>query len=160
MQNPRSRMHVFRSHSEADTAAFGVALGRRISEGTCVSIVGPLGAGKTVLIRGICRGLAVEEEILSPTFILCEEFKGRLPVTHVDLYRLEHEKEIEELGVFEKLGSNNVILVEWADRSSYLNEASDIVIELGFVNESTREIKVLCSRRWKGVFDELRVGGG
>lgn len=146
---------VFRSASEVDTLAFGRKLGERITFGVCISLVGALGAGKTVLARGVCRGLGVEGEIISPSFILCEEFKGRLPVVHVDLYRLEHEKEIEELGVFEKLGRNCVLLVEWGDRSDYLMDASDIVLTLRFCGERKRDIKVSYARGASGIFAGL-----
>ena len=120
----------FTTNSEAESARFGEALGRNIQSGYCISLVGALGAGKTVLAGAICRGLGVEEEVLSPTFVLYEEFQGRLPVVHIDLYRLEHESEIDELGVFDTLGSGKLILAEWGDRSPMLLSESDVVIRL------------------------------
>lgn len=125
-----SKSYLLTSRSEAETILIGKTLGEKLKRGCCISVVGPLGAGKTVFIRGVCLGLGVAENILSPTFILYEEFQGRLPVVHADLYRLEHEMEIEELGLFEKLGSDAVILVEWGDRSPYLLRSSDLVAEL------------------------------
>lgn len=113
-----------------------------MGRGACVSLVGPLGAGKTVLAGGICRGLGVVDEVLSPTFILYEEFSGRLPVIHVDLYRLEHESEIAELGVFDAIGGGKVILVEWGDRSERLFRESDVVISLDYTSPSGRRIEV------------------
>jgi tRNA threonylcarbamoyladenosine biosynthesis protein TsaE len=120
----------FTTNSEAESARFGEALGRNIQSGYCISLVGALGTGKTVLAGAICRGMGVQEEVLSPTFVLYEEFQGRLPVVHIDLYRLEHESEIEELGVFDTLGSGKLILAEWGDRSPALLIESDIVIRL------------------------------
>jgi len=105
-------------------------LGQRIDRGICVSIAGPLGAGKTELVRGVCSGLDIAEQVLSPSFILYEEFAGRIPVVHLDLYRLEHEDEIENLGVFDLVGTDTGLLVEWGDRSEGLLAASDLVITI------------------------------
>lgn len=132
----------YRSSSEEETFFLGKALGESISQGRCISLVGPLGAGKTVLARGICRGLGVEEEILSPTFVLCEEFAGKLPVLHVDLYRLEHERELEALGIFDRIGTECVVIVEWGDRSDRLTSAADMIVELRMGGESGRDLTV------------------
>lgn len=126
----RSVACTVRTTSRAETANFGAALGARIRGGACVCLVGPLGAGKTVVVGGLCRGLGVSDPVVSPTFILLETFAGRLPVVHVDLYRLEHERELEEIGVFDYLGSDTVLLVEWGDRSPGVFAAADIAIEI------------------------------
>src|SRR5678816_1623458 len=86
MENRRVIACTVHTASEAETARFGAELGECIEHGTCISLVGPLGAGKTVLVGGLCRGLGIEESVVSPTFILLETFQGRLPVVHVDLY--------------------------------------------------------------------------
>jgi tRNA threonylcarbamoyladenosine biosynthesis protein TsaE len=116
--------------SEAETARFGAELGECFTHSACVSLVGPLGAGKTVLVRGLCRGLGINEEVVSPTFILLETFQGRLPVVHVDLYRLEHERELEELGVYDYLRDGAVLLAEWGDRSPRLHAQADVEIRI------------------------------
>jgi tRNA threonylcarbamoyladenosine biosynthesis protein TsaE len=116
--------------SEADTARFGAELGECIEQGTCVSLVGPLGAGKTVLVGGLCRGLGIDENVVSPTFILLETFQGRLPVVHVDLYRLDHERELEDLGVFDYLRDGAVLLAEWGDRSPRLHNLAEVEIKI------------------------------
>jgi len=143
------------THSTEETTRVGEAIGRSLRPGITISLVGPLGAGKTVLAGGIFRGLGVEEQVLSPTFVLYEEFRGRMLAIHVDLYRLEHEAEIGELGVYERLGRDAVVVVEWGDRSDMLLAASDIVIRLGYLTESTRSIEVACS---DGVAALLRKG--
>lgn len=140
MTERRNETKVITTRSEIETEGKGKYLGSRLNEGLCVSLVGPLGSGKSVFVRGICRGLGVEEEILSPTFILYEEYRGRLAVIHLDLYRLEHEREIEELGVFDRLGDGSVVLVEWGDRSPRILDASDIVINIEITGESGRRI--------------------
>ncbi|GAG06671.1 unnamed protein product, partial [marine sediment metagenome] len=93
-------------------------LAGRLGTGDCVGLVGELGAGKTVLIRGIARGLGVADErvICSPTYVLVHEYAGRVPVFHVDLYRLTAAAEAGDLGLDEMLATG-VVLIEWADRA-------------------------------------------
>ena len=128
--------------SETDTEQFGRSLGEGLSDGVCIALCGALGPGKSVLARGICKGLGVGEEVLSPSFVLFEEYSGRFPVIHTDFYRLEHESEIEALGVFERIGDGSVVIAEWADRSPWLLGAADIIVELKVVGENERQIEV------------------
>jgi len=130
MENRRVIACTVHTASEAETARFGAELGECIEHGTCISLVGPLGAGKTVIVGGLCRGLGIEESVVSPTFILLETFQGRLPVVHVDLYRLEHERELEELGVFDYVRDGAVLLAEWGDRSPRLHGMADVEIRI------------------------------
>lgn len=118
------------TRSADETESVGAALAARLRAGACVALVGGLGAGKTVFVRGMCRGLGVDEDVLSPTFILYEAFDGRLPVVHIDLYRLEHESEVESLGVFDLLGGDSVVLAEWGDRSDMLMRHADIAVAI------------------------------
>ena len=149
----RSKKFVWKTASAAESQSLGEAIGKRITSGLCVSFVGPLGAGKTVLVAAVCRGLGVTEDVLSPTFVLYEEFSGRLPVAHVDLYRLDHESEIEELGVFDRLGGPMVILAEWGDRSVALSSHADAVVELIPASESERQIEVTCTPDAASIFE-------
>jgi tRNA threonylcarbamoyladenosine biosynthesis protein TsaE len=128
------------TRSAAETEALGGELGRKIHSGLCIALVGGLGAGKTVFARGLCRGLGVSEDVLSPTFVLYEEFEGRLGVIHLDLYRLGHESDIEALGVFDQLGGDKVIVIEWGDRSDTLMASSDLVVTIHPRSERTRQI--------------------
>jgi tRNA threonylcarbamoyladenosine biosynthesis protein TsaE len=155
MLESRTESKTFVTTSEAATEQLGVSMGVRISEGMCVSLAGSLGSGKSVLVRGICKGLAVCEDVLSPTFILFEEYRGRLPVVHLDLYRLEHESEIEELGVFDRLGDGTVILVEWGGRSSRILEVSDVLIHLEMTGDTERKIVVHYPAAFARVFGGL-----
>jgi len=141
--------------TEAETARFGAALGERIRSGACVSLVGPLGAGKTVLVRGLCRGLGIDEPVVSPTFILLESFAGRLPVVHVDLYRLEHEQELEEIGVFDRLGADAVVLAEWGDRSPHLHGAAEVEVHIQPGADDERMITVYAAPSLVAAFEGL-----
>jgi tRNA threonylcarbamoyladenosine biosynthesis protein TsaE len=107
-----------------------------------VCLSGPLGAGKTVLVAGLCRGLGARDAVTSPTFILMESFAGRLPIVHVDLYRLEHEREVEEIGVFDLIGREAMLLIEWGERSPTLHAAADLEIRIEPDGDTTRTIRV------------------
>lgn len=153
----RTKKFDWETASARESEHLGAAIGRRIERGLCISINGPLGAGKTVMVRGFCRGLDVVEGVLSPTFVLYEEFDGRLPIAHVDLYRLEHESEIEELGVFDRLGGSVVILAEWGERSESLSALCDAVIEMIPAAESKRRVVVSCTPEAAPVFEGIAL---
>ena len=107
------------TRSVAATLALGEALGARLRVGDLVALEGELGAGKTVLVRGIARGLGVADGRLvsSPTYVLVQEYAGRMPIYHVDLYRLaDVPGELAGLGIDEML-QRGCVLVEWADRA-------------------------------------------
>lgn len=146
---------VLVTHSPADTEALGERLASRLDRGACVVLSGGLGAGKTVFIRGACRGLGVAEDVLSPTFILYEAFEGRLPVVHIDLYRLEHESELDALGVFDLLGTDTVLLAEWGARSDALMESADVVVEIALDDvPDRRRVTVSWAPGFDGIFAE------
>jgi tRNA threonylcarbamoyladenosine biosynthesis protein TsaE len=110
----------FDTASPEETVALGRRLAERLAVGDCVGLTGPLGAGKTVLVRGLAAGLGVADDRLvsSPTFVLVQEYPARVPVYHVDLYRtFDAEAELSELGLEEML-AEGVVLVEWAERAA------------------------------------------
>jgi tRNA threonylcarbamoyladenosine biosynthesis protein TsaE len=100
------------------TLALGRELGRRLFPGAIVALVGQLGAGKTHLARGIAEGLGLlnSRMVTSPTFVLLQQYQGRMPIYHFDTYRLASEEAFEDLGVSEQLEGGGVTLIEWADR--------------------------------------------
>lgn len=103
--------------SEAETKAFGKRLSTLLRPGDVVALVGELGAGKTSLVKAIAGGLGVgEDEVNSPTFTLIQEYAGRFPVRHCDVYRLKSSAEFTEIGVDELFLNDGVALIEWADR--------------------------------------------
>ena len=100
---------------EEETAAAGERLARGLHAWDIVLLYGELGAGKTAFVRGMARGLgAAPEEVTSPTFTLVQEYRGRLPLYHVDLYRLE-SREVEDLGL-DELAADGILAIEWAGR--------------------------------------------
>jgi tRNA threonylcarbamoyladenosine biosynthesis protein TsaE len=105
------------THSEVETAAAGRELGPRLSAGSIVLLFGELGAGKTAFVRGLAEGLGARpEDVSSPTFTIMQEYRGgRLPLFHVDLYRLEDPREVEELGL-DEIAAGGVLAIEWAEK--------------------------------------------
>ena len=105
------------SQSETETAAVGRRLAARLSAGSVVLLFGDLGAGKTALVRGLAEGLGGSaEQVSSPTFTIMQEYRGGpLPLYHVDLYRLNDPREIDDLGL-DEIAANGVLAIEWAER--------------------------------------------
>ena len=106
----------FRTASPDETRAFGRALGAALSRGGFVGFEGQLGSGKTVAIQGAAEGLGYDGYVTSPTFVIVNEYVGRVPILHVDLYRITDARELEDIGYREIFFVDGVALVEWADR--------------------------------------------
>jgi tRNA threonylcarbamoyladenosine biosynthesis protein TsaE len=103
------------TRSAAETRALGQSLAALLDVGDVVLLAGDLGAGKTTFVKGIAAGLGVDDEVVSPTFTLARTYDdGRLPLVHVDVYRLEREHEVRDLGL-EELAEDGVLVVEWGD---------------------------------------------
>ena len=126
-------------NSLADTEALGLALGRRAEPGDIITLAGDLGAGKTTLVQFIGRGLEVPARcyITSPTFSLMHEYPGRLPLYHMDLYRLGPE-EIIELGFEEYIYGEGLTVIEWPDRLAEIMPENRLHIELAFQSDTAR----------------------
>lgn len=116
MSRPSTRPSPRHFASSGETVAEGERIARRLAPGSVVLLVGPLGAGKTTLAKGIARGLGVTEEVISPTYTIVSEYQGRLPLHHVDLYRIEGREQIENLGLDDFLWGDGVSLVEWGEK--------------------------------------------
>jgi len=115
---------VLISHSVDETLALGEAFAARLRGGDIVALRGDLGSGKTHFVKGICRGLGSADSVSSPTFVFINEYHGeyhgKLTVYHVDLYRLDSEKQLTPLGLDDLSNSNSVVLVEWPDLAENL----------------------------------------
>ncbi len=134
------------SHSPDETAAWGRKLGALLEAGDVVALIGELGAGKTALAQGIARGLGVPEDsyIASPTFTLINEYQGRVPLYHLDFYRIDDPFDCASLGLEEYLGGAGVALIEWADKIAVLLPGDHLRVMLAYLDETTRRA-VLCA---------------
>lgn len=125
-------LHVT-SYSEHDTKILGERLGQFLQAGDIVCLYGELGSGKTVLTKGLGKGLGIQkaERVRSPSFVLIHRYEGRIPVYHVDLFRLDMPGDLEDIGLRDLLGGDGVVIVEWADKLHALlpDERLDITIQ-------------------------------
>jgi len=130
----------------AKTLAIGRALGEMLRPGDFLALSGPLGAGKTLLVRGVAAGLGVPEDepVTSPTFVLVREYVGRLKLYHIDAYRLSGDEELWDLGLAEMASQpDSVIAVEWADRFPLAIPPDACRIELNHADRKSRTLRVL-----------------
>ncbi len=134
--------HEFTSRSASETFAFGERLGRQVGPGSVLCLYGELGAGKTVLTKGIARGAGVadEREVTSPTFVLVHEHEGRLPIYHLDAYRLHGAEELLDIGIEEYFYGRGICIVEWADRAAAILPADRLDITLHHRGPNERTI--------------------
>jgi len=125
--------------SPGETESFGNAIGQLLRGGEVLALIGELGAGKTALVRGIVAGLgAPAASVTSPTFLLVHEYQGRLPIIHIDLYRLRRPEEIEAIGLSEYLMEDVAVAIEWADRFPQLLPDDRLEVRLAHRTRTTR----------------------
>lgn len=132
----------FRTTSPEQTREFGRALGRALSPGDFVGFDGQLGSGKTVAIQGAAEGLGHDGYVTSPTFVIVNEYEGRVPILHVDLYRIVDSRELEDIGYREIFFSDGVALVEWADRAPELLPPDRIRVRIDIEGADERAFTV------------------
>lgn len=125
-----------------ETAALGERLGATLAPGAVVGLVGELGAGKTVFVQGVVRGLGVTAPATSPTFVLVNEYRGRLPVHHVDAYRTGSLTELVDLGLLELFDGDGVTVVEWADKLAPLLPPRTILVEIAGLGDEPRTVTI------------------
>src|SRR5712671_5649364 len=139
--SPKSASLLVESHSSRETRMWGRRLASLLTGGELIGLTGDLGVGKTCFVKGLARGLGLaEDQILSPTFTMIQEHRGRLPLFHIDLYRLDRVA-IDDLGLREYLFSDGVAAVEWFER---LREAPDlecITVSITYAEAGNRRIE-------------------
>jgi len=130
------------SRSAQETQALGERLGARLGGGDVVACIGPLGAGKTCFLQGLARGLGVMTGVTSPTFVLVNQYRGRLPVYHVDAYRTGSLTELVDLGLEEMLHGEGVTVVEWADKLLPLLPPRTVTVTIAGLGDEPRQIEL------------------
>ena len=146
------------SNSPEQTQQLGVSIGKVAQLGDIFLLVGNLGVGKTCLTQGIAWGLGIKEHAVSPSFVLVRELYGRLPLYHIDLYRLDHVEEIEDLGLDEYLYGNGVCVVEWAEKGLTVLPAEHLMIEISYLSDTERSLQFKPSgRHYCEVINQLKL---
>jgi tRNA threonylcarbamoyladenosine biosynthesis protein TsaE len=133
----------FISHSEEETRKFAAEFAGKLRGDEKICLIGPLGSGKTVFVRGFVESFGISSaEVMSPTFTLVREYGSTVKIYHVDLYRLNKEEDIFEAGIYEILTSDHLVLVEWADRLQKYFPSPCIIIHFSHHSENARFIEV------------------
>ena len=132
------------TRSPKETQRLGYKIGKLLKRADVVALIGELGSGKTCLVQGLMEGLGVLDNYKgsSPSFVLINEYKGRVPVYHFDIYRLDNVEEVVKLGYEEYFYGKGVTIIEWADKIEKLLPPNCIRIYLKILNEKEREVKI------------------
>jgi tRNA threonylcarbamoyladenosine biosynthesis protein TsaE len=132
------------THSVTQTQRLGSLLGASLEQASIIALNGELGSGKTAFVQGLAKGLDVSEKyyITSPTFTLINEYPGRHRLFHVDLYRIEHISELEDIGLDEVLHQDAVIAIEWADKLSGDTLSDHLSLQFKLTGEESRQIDI------------------
>jgi len=138
---------VLQMGTPLSTWRLGNYIGLRVTGGEVIGLIGPLGAGKTVFVQGLAAGMGVQSPITSPTFVMMNFYRGRLPLCHIDLYRIEMP--IEMIGHEEHLESNGVTAIEWADKIE-VNDFS-LFIEFAYSGENERTLVISADQAHAGL---------
>ncbi len=133
----------FISHSARQTGQFGAQLGGLLAPGDLILLDGSVGAGKTTMAQGIARGLGISEPVVSPSFTIAREYAGRLPLYHIDLYRLAPGSELESIGIEDYLYGDGVVVIEWPDRADALLPAEHLQVRLHVISDTQRSIRMV-----------------
>ena len=148
------------SRSWEDTFKLGQAIGQAATGRLIIALMGDLGSGKTVFVKGLARGLAVPKAfmITSPSYTLINEYPGRLPLFHADLYRLSNAIDIESTGLFDTMVADGVLVIEWAERLDQQSLAQDMVIHFDIKKGDTREISITgCGQTGMNLLRDLGI---
>jgi tRNA threonylcarbamoyladenosine biosynthesis protein TsaE len=134
---------IVRTASAAATRAVGAAIATCLETGDVVVLSGDLGSGKTTLAQGIAAALGITEPVVSPTFAIVREYEGRVPVAHVDVYRLDRVQELHDLGLEEIFDGSRVVLVEWGDLVAPVLPGDRIVVRLRSGDDDEDDTRVI-----------------
>jgi len=131
------------ARSAAEMEEIGIDLAPELADGMVVSVIGPLGTGKTTLVKGIAKGLLITEVVVSPSYLLARDYHGRLTLHHLDAFRLESLSELAEVGLDRLLPpENGVSVVEWPERIDGILDISDILVRIKLLEGGSREVRI------------------
>ena len=130
--------------SPAETKGLGERIGKLLLPGDTIALIGELGSGKTVLTKGIARGLGIKgDPVRSPSFVLIKEYAGKVPLFHFDLYRLKKPEELNTIGYEEYFSGKGVVVIEWAERAKNFLPEEYLKIKISFLKKNERKISLV-----------------
>jgi len=135
------------TYEPEQTRVLGLQFGEALKGGMVLALEGDLGCGKTVFVKGLAEGLKVPEDIYvtSPSYTLIHEYPGRLPLFHIDLYRIENAVDIDELGLFDIMDGKNVVAIEWAERIRDALPPGGMTLRFEILNDEVRKVSMKAS---------------
>ena len=133
---------IVTTNNELETEAQGEALAKTLKPGAIIALTGGLGAGKTAFVRGLARGLGVTGRVTSPTFTIVNEYEGEIPLFHFDMYRINDEDELFEIGWDDYLDRGGVIAVEWSENITGLLPKSSVFVRIQKSGDFSRKIDI------------------
>lgn len=137
-------VYTLNTRSAEETQAIAESIGRRLNRRTLITLTGDLGSGKTAFVQGLAKGLDVPADyyVTSPTYNIINEYPGRMPLYHLDLYRLSEPEELYDIGLEEILEDDGIVAVEWPDRLPEENLPPLLGIEITITKTESRTIKI------------------
>ncbi|MBA7654947.1 tRNA threonylcarbamoyladenosine biosynthesis protein TsaE [subsurface metagenome] len=151
-------MMIVETKSAKETIRLGKKIGKLLRPGDVVALIGKLGSGKTTLTQGLAKGLGVKKKnyVTSPSFTLIKEHKGRMPLYHIDLYRIDNLKEVYDLGYEEYFYGEGVTIIEWAKKVRRLLPEEVLIINLEIIDENRRRIEFIPKgKHYRDIIDKL-----
>ena len=152
---------VLQTKSTAETIQIGKNIGGLLLPGDVVALVGELGAGKTQFIKGLAAGVGIRKStyVSSPSFTLINEYEGKIPFFHIDLFRLETEREAEDLGLEEYFQGIGITAIEWADKIPSLLPREMLFVHIAYTGDHTRSFEIIGKgKRYEELVNRLRIG--
>ena len=135
-------MLTFFTHSADETTALGYKIGKKLKKGDIIAMQGTLAAGKTTITKGIAQALEISEEITSPTFCLISEYSGKMPLYHMDVYRLDGTEDFINLGVDDMLYGDGVCIIEWSEKIMEELPKNTIILRILPQEDGSRKIEI------------------
>lgn len=135
-------MAVFTCKERKDTIRLGRLIGEKVKTGDIICLEGSLGSGKTTLVKGMARAFGIKEEVTSPTFTIVSSYHGSPDLFHIDLYRIDHLDQLDDIGIDEYLYGNGISVIEWGEKMASLLPETAIKIFITIKEDNSREINI------------------
>ena len=132
------------TNNETETVREGEKLGNTLKSGAIVALMGDLGVGKTAFTRGLAKGLNIAANISSPTFTIVNEYPGDIPLFHFDMYRLESDSELFDIGWDDYLNRNGVCVIEWSEKVPNALTPETIFVKIQNLGDDKRQLEISC----------------